>query len=205
MEFGIWNYVLGIPEYPEILSWNSLDMAAAANMAQKIERAIFAYRKALSHIHLSDEEAIMMEDGIPVERLLALAAMEGLPIMSEESAAEARAELVALAGEDVANAEREKSLRQWREMLDEELEYHSKAAVTARSHTCSLPGCTNPAPYMCSKCQSAYYCSEEHQKDDWKRHKPECRALSAKAGGKRRKSRRSKRFKRSNRKTKRRY
>jgi hypothetical protein len=68
---------------------------------------------------------------------------------------------------------------------------------------CSLPGCTESAPYMCSKCSSAYYCSAEHQKADWKRHKPVCRALSAKAGG-RRKSRRSKQSKRSHRKTKRR-
>jgi len=77
----------------------------------------------------------------------------------------------------------------------------SSLVAPASSHLCSLPGCTNPAPYMCGKCSSAFYCSPEHQKADWKRHKPECRALSAKAGG-RRKSRRSKR---STRKTKRRH
>jgi hypothetical protein len=78
------------------------------------------------------------------------------------------------------------------------------AAEAARVHPCSLPGCTNPAHSMCGKCLSAYYCSQEHQKADWNRHKRECRILSAKAGG-RRKSRRSKRSKRSHRKTKRRY
>jgi hypothetical protein len=78
------------------------------------------------------------------------------------------------------------------------------AAEAARVHPCSLPGCTTPAPYMCARCRSAYYCSQEHQKADWNRHKRECRALSTKAGG-RRKSRRSKRSKRSHRKTKRRH
>ena len=75
------------------------------------------------------------------------------------------------------------------------------AAEAARVRLCSLPGCTAPAHSMCGRCRSAFYCGQEHQKDDWKRHKPECHALSAKAGG-RRKSRRSKR---SHRKTKRRY
>ena len=178
--------------------------AEARDLAERIRVAKRAYQKALADIQILDGEVHMIEAGEPVERLLALAAMEGLPIMSEESAAAARAELVALAGEEVANAERAISLRQFRELLDEELAYHSKAAASRNSPSCSLPGCANPAPYMCSKCSSAYYCSEEHQKADWKRHKPVCRALNAKAGG-RRKSRRSKHSKRSTRKSKRRY
>ena len=73
------------------------------------------------------------------------------------------------------------------------------SAPSARIHPCSFPGCTNTAPYMCAKCSSSFYCSKEHQQADWKRHKPVCYALSAKAGGRRRKSRRS------TRKSKRRY
>ena len=81
------------------------------------------------------------------------------------------------------------------------------AAEAAHVRLCSHPECTNPAPYMCGKCRSAYYCCEEHQKDDWNRHKPECHKLSAKAGGQRksRRSKRSKHSKRSTRKSKRRY
>ena len=39
----------------------------------------------------------------------------------------------------------------------------------------SLDTCmvTNAA-YKCSKCMAARYCSREHQKLDWKRHKVEC-------------------------------
>ena len=31
----------------------------------------------------------------------------------------------------------------------------------------------------CSKCQAAFYCGKEHQLDDWKRHKKECKKLAA--------------------------
>ena len=70
-------------------------------------------------------------------------------------------------------------------------------------HQCSHLDCLKLAPYTCGRCLSAYYCGPEHQRADWNRHKRECRALSAKAGG-RRKSQRSKQSKRSHRKTKRR-
>ena len=180
------------------------ERAAARDLANRIREAKRAYRMALFDIMISDEEAKISEEGEPVERLLALAAMEHLPIMSEESAAAARDELVAIAGEEVANIERVAVFEDFRRFLDEHRAHH---AASASSHLCSLPGCTSPAPYMCSKCRSAYYCSEDHQMTDWKRHKPECRALSAKAGGrhKSRRSKRSKHSKRSTRKSKRRY
>ena len=81
------------------------------------------------------------------------------------------------------------------------------AAEAAHVRLCSHPECTNPAPYMCARCRSAYYCGPEHQKDDWNRHKPECVTLGAKAGGQRksRRSKHSKHSKRSTRKSKRRY
>lgn len=34
--------------------------------------------------------------------------------------------------------------------------------------------CQADAVQCCSKCKSAYYCSRQHQKDDWKRHKGQC-------------------------------
>ncbi len=40
---------------------------------------------------------------------------------------------------------------------------------------CSLGSCmvTNAA-FKCSRCKEAMYCSKEHQKQDWSRHKVEC-------------------------------
>jgi hypothetical protein len=32
----------------------------------------------------------------------------------------------------------------------------------------------------CSKCKSAYYCCQDHQKLDWKEHKPECKIIQQK-------------------------
>ncbi|GMI08518.1 hypothetical protein TrLO_g15969 [Triparma laevis f. longispina] len=47
------------------------------------------------------------------------------------------------------------------------------ALVTSKM-TCGFPGCTVPAPLQCSRCQTTYYCSKDHQKDDWKAHKKSC-------------------------------
>jgi len=40
---------------------------------------------------------------------------------------------------------------------------------------CSLGRCmvTN-ASFKCARCKEALYCSQEHQKQDWRRHKVEC-------------------------------
>ena len=40
--------------------------------------------------------------------------------------------------------------------------------------TCSLPGCSAPAPLTCGGCQKASYCSKEHQRKDWARHRRQC-------------------------------
>ncbi|KAJ4462727.1 hypothetical protein PAPYR_742 [Paratrimastix pyriformis] len=34
--------------------------------------------------------------------------------------------------------------------------------------------CGKPATKRCSRCQAAFYCSAEHQKADWKKHKATC-------------------------------
>ncbi|GMH58370.1 hypothetical protein TrST_g998 [Triparma strigata] len=41
-------------------------------------------------------------------------------------------------------------------------------------HSCGFPGCTEPAPLMCSRCKEVRYCSKEHQKTHWKFHKKLC-------------------------------
>ncbi|XP_017769211.1 PREDICTED: egl nine homolog 3 [Nicrophorus vespilloides] len=35
---------------------------------------------------------------------------------------------------------------------------------------------SNEKVHRCSSCKSTYYCSREHQKQDWKRHREECKA-----------------------------
>lgn len=37
--------------------------------------------------------------------------------------------------------------------------------------------CTNNAPHRCNRCKSIFYCSVEHQREDWKRHKIECQPM----------------------------
>ena len=54
---------------------------------------------------------------------------------------------------------------------------------------------------MCAKCKKVAYCSREHQVGAWPRHKRECRALSAKKGGGRRRQRKTRRGKRTYRKS----
>lgn len=45
---------------------------------------------------------------------------------------------------------------------------------------CALPGCDASAGLkQCKACHSARYCSLEHQKKDWRRHKTECAAEKA--------------------------
>ena len=74
------------------------------------------------------------------------------------------------------------------------------AIIAANGKVCPFRDCGKPAPFMCGRCLSIYYCGRQHQKADWQRHKFECVLLNAnaKAGGRRRTYRRSKR---SNRKS----
>jgi hypothetical protein len=46
---------------------------------------------------------------------------------------------------------------------------------TSQKSPCSLGTCmvTNAA-FKCARCQEAMYCSKEHQRQDWSRHKVEC-------------------------------
>ena len=34
--------------------------------------------------------------------------------------------------------------------------------------------CKKEALKVCSRCKAVFYCCVEHQKDDWKQHKPNC-------------------------------
>ena len=40
---------------------------------------------------------------------------------------------------------------------------------------CGLPSCSAKATSDCSSCKTRGYCSKEHQRDDWKAHKVECK------------------------------
>lgn len=40
------------------------------------------------------------------------------------------------------------------------------------THACGM--CAANATFMCSRCKLMYYCSSEHQKEDWKNHKLVC-------------------------------
>ena len=182
-EFG----VLRIPEgrkagRPVILSLYPLDMAAALAAArQRLQKAEREYEEAVEDLASLDfyiEE--LKREGADVERL---------KVLDDDLK---RFAAMAKAAQDALNT------------ASNAVKVAEEAASAPSKHLCSLPGCTNPALFMCGKCLSAYYCGQEHQKADWNRHKTKCRILSAKAGG-RRKSRRSKRSKRSHRKTKRRY
>jgi hypothetical protein len=41
--------------------------------------------------------------------------------------------------------------------------------------------CDSLGTKVCSKCKIAHYCSSEHQKEDWKRHKLECAVITNKS------------------------
>ena len=45
---------------------------------------------------------------------------------------------------------------------------------------CSLPGCNKPGIKRCSVCK-APYCAIDHQRDDWPRHRPDCKPKNAAA------------------------
>jgi hypothetical protein len=194
-------------------------MAAAAppaNMAERLQKAKRDYQKAfidmedavgkwykakanrdraLEIIASLDEDDIDLEHMVRLEDeklALAVAAIE----LAERAEDVAKAELIAVGGVEAVDSIQEAVIKEQHNANDRN--------AAARGHPCSLPSCKKRALYECTKCFSAFYCGPEHQRADWKRHKPVCRALSAKVGG-RRKSRLSKQSKRSHRKTKRRY
>lgn len=57
--------------------------------------------------------------------------------------------------------------------------WHERGLTDVALHglrTCALPSCgaTEPHPRFfkcCSRCRSVYYCSHEHQREDWSRHR----------------------------------
>ncbi|KAH8284578.1 hypothetical protein KR018_004941 [Drosophila ironensis] len=50
-------------------------------------------------------------------------------------------------------------------------------AIPCHKKLCAACGC--PAPNACSKCKATHYCSAEHQRAHWPRHKPTCGASPA--------------------------
>jgi hypothetical protein len=42
---------------------------------------------------------------------------------------------------------------------------------------CGLPSCSAASTSDCSSCKTRGYCSKEHQHDDWKAHKVECKRI----------------------------
>ncbi len=50
----------------------------------------------------------------------------------------------------------------------------ARPVTSIPSHYCSVSACEKPADKSCGKCRTAYYCSVECQKIDWRAHKPLC-------------------------------
>jgi hypothetical protein len=52
-------------------------------------------------------------------------------------------------------------------------------SCSEHSHSCYLHECTETAVKKgaCGRCKATWYCSQEHQKLDWKLHKRECEAF----------------------------
>ena len=55
-------------------------------------------------------------------------------------------------------------------------------AETDDANKCALEGCeakgVKPKGGRCSQCRSVSYCSKNHQKRDWARHKETCKRIS---------------------------
>lgn len=52
--------------------------------------------------------------------------------------------------------------------------------VTTEQGSCHV--CSSPATQKCAGCQSVFYCSRDHQKQHWKRHKQACTPARLKQG-----------------------
>lgn len=62
---------------------------------------------------------------------------------------------------------------------DSEAQLSSTAARREQRQTekapCHAPGCEEVGASLCSRCRKVGYCSKEHQRADWGRHKKECK------------------------------
>ena len=66
----------------------------------------------------------------------------------------------------------------------------TQGSTVTNLRPCGFPGCSMAATKRCSACKGQWYCSQEHQRSDWKAHKVECKritkarkAAAASAGG----------------------
>ena len=83
----------------------------------------------------------------------------------------------------------EEVLQKWAALCDK-CKRGAAAKETPRAapfKKCALPSCdkaerTDAEFSLCALCKDAKYCSGEHQKADWKRHKKECKNKSAEQG-----------------------
>ena len=48
------------------------------------------------------------------------------------------------------------------------------STATTNESTNRCPVCNKESTKICSRCKSVWYCSVDHQHQDWKRHKPTC-------------------------------
>eukprot|EP01039_Chlorochromonas_danica_P006253 gene6253-6894_t len=48
--------------------------------------------------------------------------------------------------------------------------------MLAATHSCCYQDCALEGRFRCSRCQAAFYCSADHQKQDWRLHKSQCKA-----------------------------
>lgn len=55
----------------------------------------------------------------------------------------------------------------------------TKVTRVANNRTCRICQATGNLK-ACGSCTQAWYCSKEHQVQDWKTHKPECKSLASK-------------------------
>lgn len=61
--------------------------------------------------------------------------------------------------------------------LQDAVEHGSIEQMRQFQHQCRICFVGPPGLRRCSRCQVAYYCSEAHQRLDWKKHRLECRSI----------------------------
>ncbi len=67
-----------------------------------------------------------------------------------------------------------------RPRLSSEARLDKEDILTMNVNKCGNIGCENKSNFVCSNCHLVYYCSKEHQKLDWKRHKLNCKEIKNK-------------------------